>query len=529
MNASPTAPSQHAVPRRRRPALAALALSLAAVAVLFAWQGHKGFSLWDEGFLWYGIQRVLRGEVPILDFMAYDPGRYYWSAAVLRLLGGDGIMDVRLAVAVFQAAGLFVGLLLIARSAQHQGKDYGIFMLAALLTLVVWMFPRHKLFDISLSVLLIGTLAFLAADATRWRFFAAGVCLGLVAVFGRNHGVYGAVGSLGVMAWLRVGRTSGPGFLEGFLLWSAGVTVGFLPVFGMALWIPGFATAFWDSIRFLFDQKATNLPLPVPWPWTVDLSAGLGGGVLRQLLVGFFFVGTLVFGVLAMGWVTLQRMRRQAVAPALAAAAFLALPYAHYAFSRADVGHLAQGIFPLLVGSLVFLAGCKAVWRWPLAAALCSASLWVMHIAHPGWQCLAATRCTHVEIAGRTLQIDPVTAHDVALLRRLADRHAPDGGSFAVAPFWPGAYALLERKSPLWEIYALFPREAAFEAQEIARLRSAAPGFVLIIDLALDGRDELRFRHTHPHLHQYIAEHFELQPDAPTPAYQIYTLRRPAP
>lgn len=43
--------------------LQALMLSFVAAGVLFISQGAMGFNLWDEGFLWYGVQRVLQAGI----------------------------------------------------------------------------------------------------------------------------------------------------------------------------------------------------------------------------------------------------------------------------------------------------------------------------------------------------------------------------------------------------------------------------------------------------------------------------------
>lgn len=519
----PTATHRNVLHESRKRAFI-LATACLTVFLQFAWQGNKGFNLWDEGFLWYGVQRVFLGEVPILDFMAYDPGRYYWSAALLSLAGDKSIMGVRAVVAVFQALGLIVGLSLVARSGTGNIKFDAPYWIASAAILVVWMFPRHKLFDISLSIMLLGALSFLASRPSRQRYFLVGACVGLAAVFGRNHGVYGAVASLGMIAWLRLRDSSGLGLLRRVFLWAIGVVIGYLPVLLMTLLVPGFAAAFWESIRFLFEQKATNLPLPVPWPWTVHFDNGIREA-LRGVLIGLFFMATLLFGSLSLLWVLRRRLEGKPVQPALAAAAFLAFPYAHFAFSRADVGHLAQGIFPLLIGCLAALASVRAGIKWPLVGALFIASFSVMHALHPGWQCLDDNRCVDVEISGATLKVDPDTASDIALLRQLSTELAPNGQTFIAAPFWPGAYALLERKSPMWEVFALFPRSEAFERKEIERIKASTPGFAFVFDMPLDGREALRFKNTHPLIYQYVLDHFEPMKVSTNPAYQVYKAR----
>jgi hypothetical protein len=480
------------------------------VFMLFRWQGNITFSLWDEGFLWYGAQRVMLGEVPIRDFMSYEPGRYYWSAALMSLWGDNGIMALRGAIATFQTIGLFVGLLLIARAAKKQNLFY---LLLATITLVAWMFPNFRLFDISLSILSIGLLTFLVQNPTTRGYFFAGLGLGLVAVFGRNHGVYGIAGSIGVMVWLNIKRTEGPGLIKGFALWAGGVMVGFMPIILMALLVPGFAVAFLENVLLLFEKKTTTIPLPVPWPWRVDFATLSLGKAIREVLRGLFYIAIAFFGVLSIIWVVSQKLRNRQVSPALVAAAFLALPYAHHAYGRAAITQLPVGIFPLLIGCLVILAAQSAKVRWSLALMLCTASVYATYKTLPGWVCRASKPCVNIEISGSNMLVQPDTASDVRLLRKLADQYAPDGQSFIATPFWPGAYALLERKSPMWAIYAFWPRNDDYQRGEIERIKDSDPEFVLIFEHALDGREDRRFKNTNKLIYQYLVNNFQLLPN----------------
>ena len=492
------------------------------VTASFLWQGNKGFNLWDEGYLWYGAQRTILGEVPIRDFMAYDPARYYWAAALMSLWGDNGIMSLRAAVAIFQVSGLFVGLLLIVNSLGELNRSTIVYLLLSATTLFAWMLPRHKLFDISISIFLLGILAYLIQNPSKSRYFISGVVVGVLAVFGRNHGLYGALASIAVMGWLGLRRTHDVSVSKGALFWSAGLAAGFSPVPVMAAFVPGFAEAFIESVRFLFELGSTNIPLPVPWPWKVDFAGVPTTDALRQFITGLFFVGTLLFGVLSIAVAVKNRMQSKPVTPALAAAAFLSLPYAHFAFSRADLGHLAQGLYPTLIGCLLLLlAPAARQLKWPAATLLAAASVWLTLGAHPGWQCRANV-CEDVEVSGNAIEVLPHVKDEIDLLRQLTSAYAPDGRSVLLYPFWPGSYALLERKSPVWEIFALSPRSKSHEMAEIERIKAANPGFVLIWDMALDGIEARRFPNTHPLTNQFIEDNFDPVEHSAHAAYRIY-------
>jgi hypothetical protein len=489
------------------------------VSISFGWQGNVGYSLSDEGYLWYGVQRVLVGEVPLRDFMAYDPGRYYLCAVLLKFVGDSNIMSLRIVIAVLQAIGLSAALVLVGMNLK--GRKFWYILISGI-SLFVWMMPRHKLIDIILSITLVVGLTYLAQKPSARRYFFTGVMVGAVAAFGRNHGVYGAVASIGLIAWLAIDRGAGASFFQSISIWILGVIVGFSPILAMLVFVPGFAIAFWDSIRFLFELKATNLPLPVPWPWQANFSQRSFVDGVRVVLVGLFFIGLVAFGVLAIIWIILRKLRRKEVSPAFAAAAFLTLPYAHYAYSRADVPHLAQNISPFLIGCFVLLGTQSAKLKWSLAPFLCIASIWTAFAYHPGWQAEQSSQWVSLDLTGDRLLVDPDTANNVTLLRRLERDYAKDGRGIIVVPLWPGAYATLHRKAPIWEICPIFPRSENFEAAEIARMSNENIGVVLMLDVPLDGREELRFRNTHPLTYRYIDTHFKRIDAVPSAVYRIY-------
>lgn len=499
-------------------------LSTGMVLALFLWEGHKGFDLWDEGFLWYGVQRVLLGDVPIRDFMAYDPGRYYWSASLMHLWGGDnGILALRAAAAVFQALGLFIGLVALSR---NQSKQSFLFWILSAITILVWMSPLYKLFDIVVSIVLLSGLAFLIEQPSIRRYFAFGVLVGLMAVFGRNHGFYGFVSGLGCLGYLSIGARSRWSFVRPFAMFLAGIAIGYSPILIMSVAIPGFAYALWESVRFLFEVQATNLQLPIPWPWVVDYKKLGIFEVFQGWLLGIFFIAIFIFGVVVVAWGISKRLKNEFVSPLLVSSAFLSLVYTHYAYSRADTLHLSMGVVPFVMGCLVFAINQQSAIKWPIALLVATASLMVMAPLHPGWVCYASQKCIEADVGGSNLMTHPNVPIELDFIEDLVSKYARNNSQFLVTPYWPGAYSVMNRKSPVWEIYALFPRGESFQLKEIERLKTANLGFALIIDVALDSREELRFKNTHPLIDNYIQENYQrLDGVTPDPVYQLYVKR----
>ena len=513
--------------QREKGWLAVLAVVLVGCIASFLLEAHSGFSLWDEGYLWYGVQRTLLGEVPLRDFMSYDPGRYYWAAALLDLFHARGIVAVRAATAVFAAFGVAAASALVWWSPSDNNKTRFWLCVVTIVLCLLWMVPWWKQYDEAVSIALVASLARVLTSPTPRRFLVHGTLVGLAAVLGRNHGLYGAFSCLFALLLLMrvINRHDWIRCASSFI---AGMILGFSPILIGLCINRDFASMFWGSIRYmLFEYKGTNLPLPVSWPWKVPMigevtvwSRSFAIGCVYVTLPLFCFGGlTLIVG-------GVLRARKIAY-PAFAACVLTAVPYMNVAFSRADPPHLAQAIFPFLLGSIVWLSHLQGRQRMRTICLglLVLISFWMVLPMHDRYARYTQGTWRKVAVGQDALWMSDDVASSAEDIKQLADLYLSKGGTMLSVPVWPGAYALAGVRSPIYEIYPLFPRNDLFQEQEIARMQRAQPKLVLFNDVAVDGRNDLRYGVTHPLLMNYINRHYHAIPsDGRMPQLKVYVL-----
>ena len=481
-----------------------LFISIIVVMSFFYLEYNLGFSQWDEGYLWYGSQRVAIGEVPFLDFMSYDPGRYYWSSGIMNLFEDYGILNLRFSIAIFQIIGVYVGLLLISNNKINIENYLYLFIVAIIF--ILWMVPRHKIFDISISIFTISLITYLIKNPTKFAYFLAGFGIGLIAFFGRNHGVYGLISTFLAIAWIRLNINDNGSIFLSLRYWFIGLLLGYSPMILMIILVPNFDNAFIESILFLIDSKTTNLPLPVPWPWLVDSSASFFY-MLSALFTGIFFVGILLYNFFGIIYLIIKKINNITLAnPLLVATFFVALPYSHYAYSRADLGHLAHAIFPLIIG-FIFLFRFSLRIKWILIIGLLIISFLTTQYLHPFSLLLNKQELKKINILDDEIYVNSNIEIEIELLKELTRKY---GNNFLAVPFWPGSQAIFKTKSPIWEIYALFPRTKSFQDKEINDIKLREPNFIIVNNYALDGRNELKYENTHSLIYSFILENYNL-------------------
>ena len=472
-------------------------------AALYLAVGDVNLNMSDEGYLWCGVLRVLDGQVPFRDFQSYDPGRYTWCAWGSHLFG-TGIMGVRASMAVFQAIGLTFGLLVARRFVTRP-----LWILPGALLLTLWLYPRHKVMEPAIAMTVTWFVVRLIERPSLARHLACGVCVGLVAWFGRNHGLYAGTASLLAMGFLRWKRPE-PGVLQRGLVLVGGVVIGYLPLLVDLVLVEGFAAAFWQAILDLLT-KGANIPRPYPWPWREAYGGAQGIELVTEIASTVAFLIPVL--ILPPALVRVARLRGEDVAASagLVGATLVAVLYIHHVSIRSDAPHLAQCIHPTL---LVAMALGRRRWE---TVAIVSLLLVVTFFAtfrrHPTLKLFAPwgppPDLVETEVAGEMLRMSrPQSNYIRRLMNGVARKMAP-ADEILVAPSRPTIYPILGKRAPVPQLYMFWFASEEEQREIIRALDERKVRWVLLVDQAVDRREDLRFPNTYPIVFDHVLANYE--------------------
>jgi hypothetical protein len=510
--------------------LLATLVALLCVLVEQIWPLRVGLNLGDEGFLWYGVQRVLAGEIPVRDFQSYEPGRYYLFAAWAWLVHSDGIVALRTGVAVVQCAALFTALLLMLRVLPSRWllPIFGIL-------LSLWMAPRHKMLDVAAPIWMTYALAATIVRPDRRSHFLLGFFVAALWLIGINHVLYGLVSAaLVIIAVACADRLEKRAWIERLGSAAVGALLAALLELFWLLAVPRFLTGYWtNAIARLWETGTTNLTLPVQWPWQItapwDVWYGLSA---RATSLGFVLIPATVLlaAIVLMAKANRQQLRQYPIA--LAAAATTAA-WAHHAFARADVWHLAQAGAPLAI-SLIALPETVTGMSRGLMRAACWSALAIVSIFSVAFLSPAiaarlpgAPAYEWCDVNGERLYVPDSTRQAYGVAADMVRQMSP-GQTALFVPYDPGLYAVFRLRCPIYESYPLFPASRSEQQEVIANLERRHTDWILYWPDQMDGRPDLGFAQTDRMVWQYVSRTFALDKIAANAGgAQIY--RRTAP
>jgi len=521
-------------PKRMSPKLyenivISIAVGVAAAVFWLIVARNIGFDLSDEGYLWYGTQRLLHGEMPMRDFLAYDLGRYIYSALFLYAFQDSGLMSIRFA-ASFLISFLVALVVFITISAEKERTllPKSIYGLTVGFLALLLVYPYYKVFDLTASVVLVLSIysLFLRPNFTSWSLL--GFVVGSIAVVNRNHGVYGVLASLLAYSLLLVTPAVKKPHFKELGIWGFGIFIGYLPTLMAFVFVDGFFNSFLNGIQEQLRNGQTNISLPVPWPWTVDIKVLGWVTSFPYIVKGFGFLLLLGFSIFGVMFILRHRNRVRTDASAFAAALCVAIPYSHYAFSRADITHLTLSLYPVMIGLLTIPVGVRLETRILFTVLLTTLTCTISRSPPVLFYADMGRDWEKIRVRTDELFVRRTVAESYERLTGLIESQKSYATSFVALPDMPGLHAIYESRIPIYDIYILSVTDPSREKTETQMLSKYRPNLILISDEALDSDEMLRFSILRPYMYKWINDNYHrtlsTSPRGHS-AFEIYTAK----
>jgi len=482
----------------------------AGVSAFCLWQLHGayGFNLADEGFFWYGSQQTAHGEVPGLDFSAYEPGRYYWAAAVFKALANNSNKSARIASTLFGSLsfGLIVGFLVTTRK--------GVGGVKALLTVIffsatlsVWTFPYYRATDVLAPCIVFILCYQLYVNRRLSTSFFAGIGLGILMFFGRNHALYALIGIFVILLYLQLQEKQIIKSAKRFMLGISGMIIGLFPFLLLALGRPHYILEISRQWLEVLSSGKTNLPLPWPLPWRT-ISAGMSiTEADGHLIIGVMFFCLFAIGLGASAFCALSAIRGKGIPPGLAAMTASTAGYLHYATDRADMEHIGPAFMPVLLGTFLFILQPR---QRPFLS-LVGVFLVLLPTTRVAARQQSAYHCIRHTIPCEPLQVDTqTTVNTFSQTARKAKSllSIVRNVDFLALPAYPSLYAMTRKRSPIWDIYAVWPQSIQTQQRAIKLIEKRPVSVVILSNHAFGNTS--RFDLTNPLIYSFLFKEYRV-------------------
>ena len=357
------------------------------------------------------------------------------------------------------------------------------------------------------------------------RHVEAGVCTGLIAFIAINHGFYVFLAFASLIIYLHTKDRMRSG-AKNFFSFLAGTGLGLVPWLYFFAVVPGFFKNYWErlgTILSVFGAGKLRVSEPIPWPWLVswkEVCCSLPtflGRILEftnRCSIGVIFIFVIVYYLISVPVVMRFKKVQERPQALFVASVFIGVFYLGHMFSRSNFLYLGEGIFPVVAGVL----SAAVFSRPPFKKIICIAATLFMTVSFFSAGLLSNIIFkTMVPKEGMTWY--PVgkdriwlTLPDVEYcdnVKKLVAHYVKPEEPVLLAPLLTTFYCLLDKESPVYELYFHISPSPVMEEREIRQLEEKKVRWAIAANLLIDARPEQAMSNSHPLLWRYLMEHFE--------------------
>jgi hypothetical protein len=453
-----------------------------------------GFNFWDEGGIYYGGIRYLRGESVITDFYGYPAGRYLVVEAVYRILGQE-MINVRYVFALLSGSLPFLAFMI---SRRIMPLPYAVAAAVLVLSAPAVYYQRFYGF-----VYLFNAFAFMLVleDNKKYPWIIVG---GLLAYFLKVETLFFLIPLYMFLGW-RVMQGRG-GVIKVFIAVAAVIV----------LYING------KYYEFVYFRVVNELGL-----WSNSFPGLFGSYQGREFgFIGFFenilfylpFITSVSLGVIALRYFPKDRMRRDQ----LLVLAYLQMSALALVVSRAGFDNLIRCLplffitSPFLAHFLISRARPGSLRRFgrSVAAFVLTVYLYDFNMAHGFYVgsigSVFGNRVTVEAGKARGVYTSRIDADIIRGLTGWIEQETGPGDPIFAIPLSPILYYLTGRENPTrydWILPGSL-RSKAEERDVIKSLNRARPKLIILVDIDIDNREERSLKGYVPGIVNWIVNNY---------------------